>query len=628
MTGPRLAFVALNRIRYNPAINARRDTETDVTELAATIDTSTIGQPLLLREVDGLFEPVDGGRRFRALNHLAATGRIADDFEVPALIRELSDHEALKLSLATAITRVDLNPADEAMSFAGLVKGGSSEEEIAATFGVPVRRVKQRLAIAALPKKIVQALREGKISVEVAQAFTVSRDAKAVEKLFNDSDGRSNPSWIRSQLMSKRISATAREAQYVGVEAYRNAGGAVDEDLFSHNAWLADGKLLMKLFEKKLKDDEAQWLAEGWSFVIIDTEPYGGKTQHWSALKPEGKRSLKAAEKARAEELENKIAALTAEYDLADREDDATEVAIDVLERELEALTAKPFTEAQKKKSGVVVKYTHGGIEVKFGMAKPSAAPKEAKSKASRQEDSDDSNAPSAVRSIEPEAEADFTGALQAEMATAMTHAMQGAIAEKPLAALRLATAVLMSMAAFQKPAFFAIDAPQRRHTDIHAQAADLMAEAVEPCSQKEGDETFLKDFHDVFSALETADAEKLTGIIARCLAPLFVLRDRVPDEIEPLVLSFDPRVSKVWEPGEEFFKRMPRESLAAALGEAAIPGVTPAKKKKELVAMALNGLVPVGWLPKPLRTPSYKGPGSWEANPWVAAYTFERVKP
>ena len=72
------------------------------------------------------------------------------------------------------------------------------------------------------------------------------------------------------------------------------------------------------------------------------------------------------------------------------------------------------------------------------------------------------------------------------------------------------------------------------------------------------------------------------------------------------------------WQPTEDFFKRMPRESIAAALGEAAIPGVTPSKKKKELVEMAVRDLILLGWLPKPLRTPCYTGPGS---NTWSQAH-------
>ena len=66
------------------------------------------------------------------------------------------------------------------------MKGGIPPERIAAQHGVPLRRVKQRLAIAALPEKIVQALRSGSIGVEQAQAYTLGSDPKQVLKLFGE----------------------------------------------------------------------------------------------------------------------------------------------------------------------------------------------------------------------------------------------------------------------------------------------------------------------------------------------------------------------------------------------------------------------------------------------------------
>ena len=109
-----------------------------------------------------------------------------------------------------------------------------------------------------------------------------------------------------------------------------------------------------------------------------------------------------------------------------------------------------------------------------------------------------------------------------------------------------------------------------------------------------------------------------LRALTVASLVKLFALQTHVPAELQPLFAAFDPDVSAVWEPDEDFFKRLPRESLTAALGEAAIPDVTPSKKKRELVEMAIRQLLPLGWLPKPLRTPCYKGPGS---NAWADAH-------
>lgn len=612
----RLDFIPLDEIGYNPAINARRETETDVTELAATIDAQNIGQPLLLRPAArGGYEPVDGGRRFRALKLLVDQGKLAADHRIPAYIRELDDAEAMSISLATVITRMDLHPADEALDFTDLVKKGQTPEDIAARFGIPLRRVRQRLAIGQLPKEILAALKVDELSLKSAQAFTLLRDPAHASKLFKQ--GVRDEREIRGEFSRKRVAGTSAEAAYVGRDAYVAAGGAVDEDLFSNNVWFADGKLLTKLFQKKLKDDEKAWLAEGWSFVVVEVDKtYGHKTYGWPVLKPDGKQTLTSEQLARVEQLKVQTKSIQKELDECDHEDDyradEIEQRLDAAEAELHQLTSKPFTDAQKKKAGVAVRRGHNAIDVVYGVMKPAAAKKEAKAKASKQKARDTSKDPSAVRSVEPEAEADFTQALSVEMAKVMSHAMQKAIIANPSTTLRLAAAALVALGQFESPEGFAIPTPIRRDAEISGATADAHAAVIGPLLASNPD----MDFAEIFKAL--ADHQDLDTLIAHSLAPLFRCFMGDMDDMRPIFQAFDPDVAADWLPDAEFFKRLPRESLAAALGEAAIPGVTPSKKKKDLVEMAVRDLVPLGWLPKPLRTPSYRGPGS---NAWADAH-------
>ena len=553
---------------------------------------------------------VDGGRRLRALKHLLNIGHLAADFEVPAQICELDDAAAMELSLATVITKLDLNPADEAMNFAGLVKTGRSVDNLAASFGVTVRRVKQRLAIAALPPEIVAALRAGCLSLETAQAFTVSSDTKLVSKLFKEHGDR-HASWIRTQLMTKRHSFDSLEGRYVGTDAYAAAGGHIDEDLFANNQWAGDTKLLLKLFEAKLKAEEARLLAEGWSFVIVETERYGGKTSAWATLKPDTEPKLDKDQKARVRNLDAEIRLLRRRIDKADDDGEDVEALNDELDRfdrERNTLTAASFSPAQMKKSGAILQYTHNGINLRLGVLKPSATKKAKPSP--KPSSSGASGGP--TRSIEPDAEADFTGALQLEMAKAMTHAMQRAIAAKPGLGSRIAAAALMALALDHTAPPFAATVPHRSQdidNDVQHQL-NLAAAAFR-------DDDGLKDLGEILRILTTVDADVVAAITAQSTAALLNLGATIADEDRTLIDTFDPDVGAVWQPSEEFFKRCPRDSLAAAFNEAAIPGVAPSKKKKDLVEMALRDLVPLGWLPKPLRTPCYKGPGS---NHWADA--------
>jgi len=601
----RLDYIPLSAIHYNPAINARRDTETDVSELAATIDAQNLGQPLLLRPAGrDRYEPVDGGRRLRALKLLAEQGKVSLDHPIPAYIRELDDKEAMSLSLATVITRVDLHPADEALDFTDLVQQGMKPEEIAVRFGIPLRRVRQRLAIGRLPEEIVAALKAGKIGLADAQAFTLLHDSAHALKLFRQ--GVKEEWAIRREFSKKRIPAETSEAAYVGRDAYAAAGGAIDEDLFSNNVWFADGKLLSKLFQQKLKDDEKAWLAEGWSFVVIDIDPNTRKTSSWPNLQPEGKPNLTKEQTERADELKAEIKLLRRKVQEADDNEsfEEAEQQLQAAEDELEDLTAKHFTAAQKAKSGVVVRRGYDNIRVEFGAMKPAAAKKEAK--ASKQKARDTSEDPSPVRSIEPDAEADFTQALAVEMARVMTDAMQQAISKQPSKAHRLAASVLMIMASFSRAEGFAIEAPRKDRAVQGPLCFDAVREVVD-----EADSATAR----VFTAAE--QHPDLDRLVAMSLARLFALDPQSMQELRAIIDAFDPDVTGLWLPDADFYKRMPRESLAAALAEAAIAGVTPSKKKKELVEIAVRELTPKGWLPKPLRTPSYKGPGS---NAWAVA--------
>jgi ParB family transcriptional regulator, chromosome partitioning protein len=603
-----LTTLTHDRLRYNPEINARRDTETDVGELAATIKQQGLGQPLLVRRdpstpegLEWYYNPVEGGRRFRAIGQLIAAGELPADFPIPVLIRELSDAEAIALSLATSVTRMPLNAADEAISFQKLITAGESEATIAAHFGVPVKRVRQRLAIAALPAEIVEALRKGEITIAIAQAFTLASDPRLVAKLWADvaGDTHSHPDWladwIRAEITSKRVPATSREAEFIGEETYLKAGGAIDEDLFGNDRWLADGKLVNKLFEQKIKADTKRYLAEGWSFVLEDRDAsFGSKYDGWPRLEAEGKPNLSKAD-------EQKIATLKAELKRLRKEKQNPERQAE-LGAEIEQLTACHFTAAQKKKAGVLFRFGRDRVEIMPGIMKPKDA-KRAQAetaKASKQKARDTSKDPSPVRRPE-ELETDFTSALNAELARAMSQAMQTAIIVKPgLAKRALAAALIAGRPAWEGPFRFESNA---RYSFIADTTAEIWREIA---LSYDG-----KSLGEIFDELLRTPTENVDAIIAAGLARLFNIDSEIKPEHKRLIIGFDPDCAAIWQPGEEFFKKLSRDALVHALGEAAIAGVTPSKKKKELVEIALRELPKLGWLPKPLRAPNYKGPGS-----------------
>src|SRR2546428_7087551 len=84
--------------------------QTKLEELAQSIRTTGVIQPLLVRPAGGLFELVAGERRWRA-------AQLAGLTHVPAIIREIPDEKLLEMALIENIQRAELNPVEEANAY-------------------------------------------------------------------------------------------------------------------------------------------------------------------------------------------------------------------------------------------------------------------------------------------------------------------------------------------------------------------------------------------------------------------------------------------------------------------------------------------------------------------------------
>jgi ParB family chromosome partitioning protein len=118
-----------------------------------------------------------GGRRLKALQELAAEGIIPADFQVPCLVEEPA--AALETSLMENRIRAALSPADEFVAMAALIDRGETVEAVATRFGVSERHVRQRLRLGRLAPELLDAYRNGDISLDVVTAFTLGADHQA-----------------------------------------------------------------------------------------------------------------------------------------------------------------------------------------------------------------------------------------------------------------------------------------------------------------------------------------------------------------------------------------------------------------------------------------------------------------
>lgn len=152
----------------------RRDFDLAALEqLAASIREHGVIQPLVLRPMpNGTYQIVAGERRYRA-------SRMAGLLEVPAVVQELTDQEAMELALIENLQREDLNPLEEAQGYQALLdEYHLTQEEIAKSVGKSRPVVANALRLLHLPEPVLQYIKEGALSAGHARALCGMDDPK------------------------------------------------------------------------------------------------------------------------------------------------------------------------------------------------------------------------------------------------------------------------------------------------------------------------------------------------------------------------------------------------------------------------------------------------------------------
>jgi ParB family chromosome partitioning protein len=154
-----LRELPVDLIKPNPDQPRTHFDEQALAALAASIETSGVVQPLLVRPLpDGSYELVAGERRWRA-------ARQAGLDKVPAVVRDQAEAERLQSALIENMVREDLNPVEEARACAALVEDlGLTKEELARRVGRSRPAVSNLIRLLELPDETLELLERGDLS--------------------------------------------------------------------------------------------------------------------------------------------------------------------------------------------------------------------------------------------------------------------------------------------------------------------------------------------------------------------------------------------------------------------------------------------------------------------------------
>ena len=216
-------------LRPNARNPRRTFANAELDELVASLRERGIIQPIVVRPLRGVadgYEIIAGERRWRAAQR-------AGLHEVPVVVIEATDAEALQLAIIENVQRADLNPLEEAEGYRALVEEfGNSQEEIAKTVGKSRSYIANTLRLLKLSDPVKAYIHSGKLTAGHARMLI----------------GAPNAEELAEQIVERGLNV--RQVEAIAREANTKSKGAGGRTARSSTAKTAD----MLAFEKKVSD--------------------------------------------------------------------------------------------------------------------------------------------------------------------------------------------------------------------------------------------------------------------------------------------------------------------------------------------------------------------------------------
>jgi ParB family chromosome partitioning protein len=160
--------IPISKLRPSPIQPRRIFEKASITELADSIKSKGLVQPILVRPSEsnpGEYEIIAGERRWRA-------AQVAQLHEIPAVVRNLDDVESLEIAIIENVQRADLSPIEEATGYKKLMENyGHTQEALSEIVGKSRSHVANIIRLLSLPSSIQDMISQGSISAGHARAI-------------------------------------------------------------------------------------------------------------------------------------------------------------------------------------------------------------------------------------------------------------------------------------------------------------------------------------------------------------------------------------------------------------------------------------------------------------------------
>ncbi len=644
--------VSLNKLVFSDANVRRVKNGVSIEDLAADIAHRGMLQNLNVRPVldddgaeTGTFHVLAGGRRLMALQLLVHQKRIAKTADIPCNVKPADDPiSAEEDSLAENTFRAGLHPLDEFRSFKDLADQGLGHDTIAARFRTTARVVQQRLRLAAVSPKLLEVFAADEMTLEQLMAFTLTDDharQEQVWQIISDRPYDADANSIRAMLTEETIESNDRRVLFVGLDAYKAAGGAIVADLFAEDddCYLEDPVLLDTLCTDKLKVAAEALRPEGWKWIAVAVSfPYG----HDAGMRRLAGRlqDLTEAENAEREALREELERLEAEYSQADEYPDTVDARLGEIEAQLEAFEDRPrvYGPAEIAYAGVFISIDHNGkLHIQRGYVRDGEnLPQTEPDKVDDVSENGEEGTSRTVITVGGAPEGDgeegaeeglkpLPDRLVSELTAHRTLALQDAVAGHPYVAMTVLLHTLCLDAFYHTGADTCLNAYVRRvYPPI--QAADLK-ESPSALALTERHEIWKKALPEIpgelWDQLATLGDDARMGLLAHCVSlGVSALHERAGQPGGSVSgLMVERRIAQAnrlaravgldmvevgWRPTVvNYLSRVPKTRILEAVREA--KGEQAAQllghlKKDEMAKEAERLLDGTGWLPEPLR--------------------------